>query len=148
MSRLIMVTRAGLSTGSSRVGTLYLVALLREEVGRRIKVARTAAHLSQRELADKIGLANAQDVSRYERGVQQVPDFRIDLIAEATGRQRSYFTRDPAEAEPQTADPEAIARLEADVEVLQRMLADGLERLEGRLAEIAATRPRDTRRVG
>jgi transcriptional regulator with XRE-family HTH domain len=84
-----MTRRAGLSTRLEHVGTLYVVALLREELGRRIAAARHAAGLTQQELAEKIGLKHAQDVSRYERGKVEVPHARIDLIAEATGRARS-----------------------------------------------------------
>jgi transcriptional regulator with XRE-family HTH domain len=100
------------------------MALLRQEVGHRIKVARVAAGLTQRELAVAIGLKNAADVSRYERGVQQTPDFRIDLIAEKTGRPRSYFTRDPDE--PET---DAIARIESEVATLRGLLQQVLDRL-------------------
>lgn len=106
-----MSIRAPLSTPHVQTGTLYFVALLREELGRRIKTARVAAGMSQRELATAIGLQNAQDVSRYERGVQQVPDYRIDLIAEATGRPRSYFVRDPAEPEPATQETDIRAQV-------------------------------------
>lgn len=103
-----MISHERISTRRVDVDTLYFVALLRTELGNRIKTARLAARLSQRELADLIGLKNASDVSRYERGVVEVPAARIDLIAEATERPRSYFTRDPSEPPDLT-----FARLEA-----------------------------------
>lgn len=115
-----------LSTPSVHAGTLYFVALLREELGRRIAVARTAAGLSQQQLAEAVGLKHAQDISRYERGKVEVPSKRIDLIAEATGRPRSYFTRDPSEPEvtPPASD-ERIARLEEQLaealDILRRL---------------------------
>ena len=104
-----MTSHTSLSTRSEHIGTLYFVALLREELGRRIKTARTAAGLSQQDLAEKIGLKHAQDVSRYERGKVEVPGHRIDLISEATGRPRSFFTRDPAEPEATPTDADLHA---------------------------------------
>lgn len=126
-----MSRHGSLSTRTEHAGTLYFVALLREELGRRIKVARTAAGLSQQELAWKIGLKHAQDVSRYERGKVEVPSHRIDLIAEATDRPRSFFVRDPAEPEAtETAGTsEVLARLdslEAAVESLRQEIRAAL----------------------
>lgn len=129
-----MTSLTGISTRRAETGTLYFVALLRTELGRRIKTARVAAGMSQRELADRIGLKNASDVSRYERGTVEVPAHRIDLIAEATGRPRSYFTRDPAEEEPQTGQS---ARLE---ELIARLIA--------LLEETLASRPQTRERPG
>lgn len=108
---------------------ILAVALAREEIGRRIKVAREGAGLSQRELADAVNLRNAQDISRYERGKVAVPDFRIDLIAEATGRSRSYFTRDPDEPDVEeiagtlrTIIREELADVVAVMAVAERLL--------------------------
>lgn len=103
-------------------GTLYFVALLREELGRRIAAARASAGMSQRELADAIGLKNAGDISRYERGKVDVPDFRIDLIAEATGRSRTYFVRDPADPEP--AENGRLERLEDELAEMRTLLEE------------------------
>ena len=127
-----MSKHGSLWTRTEHAGTLYVVALLREELGRRIKTARLAAGLTQQELAARIGLRHAQDVSRYERGKTEVPSGRLDLIAEATGRRRSYFTRDPAEPEP--ADPGQEARLEGLIgEALAeiRALRKAVEALSG-----------------
>lgn len=117
------------------MGTLYLVALLREELGKRIKEARVAAGMTQRELADRIHLKNATDVSRYERGVVEVPSHRIDLIAEATGRPRSFFTRDPSE--PDAVDEDRIERLENELQETRRALA-ALPAVQDSLARIEA----------
>lgn len=131
MSSLDMTSRVGLSTRGVHVGTLYFVALLREELGKRIAAARKAAGLSQQELAHKIGLKHAQDISRYERGKVEVPSFRIDLIAEATGRQRSYFTRDPTEPEPVAPDHLRQAIREETAGIL-----DLLQRIDARLQRV------------
>lgn len=121
-----MSTHQRISTRRPDVGTLYFVALLREELGRRIKTARVGAKLSQRELADAIGLKNSSDVSRYERGTVEVPAHRIDLISEATGRTRSYFTRDPSEPEP-TEETE-LAALRGELAEVREMVAELLGR--------------------
>jgi transcriptional regulator with XRE-family HTH domain len=116
-----MSSAVSLSTPRVQNGTLYFVALLREELGRRIAAARTSAGLSQQQLAALIGLKHAQDVSRYERGKVDVPSHRIDLIAEATGRPRSYFVRDPSEPEPTpSTDLGEIAELRREVVALRR----------------------------
>jgi transcriptional regulator with XRE-family HTH domain len=117
-----MGTHLSLSTRTRHGSTLYFVALLREELGRRIKIARNEKGFSQQELAELVGLKHAQDISRYERGLTEVPDFRIDRIAEATGQPRSYFMRDPAEPEPAKNLDERLDRLEA----LLRRVADAL----------------------
>jgi len=126
-----MTSLASLSTPRVQNGTLYFVALLREDLGQRIKTARQGAGLSQQELALAIGLKHAQDVSRYERGKVEVPSSRIDLIAEATGRSRSFFTRDPSEVEQ---PPEGMEVLREEVSAQGRQL-DRIERLLQTLAE-------------
>lgn len=119
-----MRSHVSLSTPRVQTGTLYFVALLREELGRRIATARAGAGMSQQELASAVGLRHAQDISRYERGKVEVPSHRIDLIAEATGRPRSYFTRDPSEPELSSDDAEWRARLESQLEQVLGIVRD------------------------
>jgi transcriptional regulator with XRE-family HTH domain len=123
-----MNRHVSVSTRRVETGTLYFVALLREELGRRIATARLAAGLSQRELADLIGLKNASDVSRYERGTVEVPSARIDLIAEATKRPRSFFTRDPSEVDLPLDEDRELAALREEVAEVRSMVAELLER--------------------
>lgn len=132
-----MTSAIRLSTRHAEIGTLYFVALLREQLGERIKTARVGAGMTQRELAERIHLKNATDVSRYERGIVEVPSHRIDLIAEATGRPRSYFTRDPAEPEPDLGDDdERFSRLEARIqEQLEEQAAETRAALEQALGD-------------
>lgn len=130
-----MTSHASLSTPRVQNGTLYFVALLREDLGQRIATARQGAGLTQQQLALAIGLKHAQDVSRYERGKVEVPSSRIDLIAEATSRPRSFFTRDPGEPEP--ADPDRIEKLERDLQETQQALAV-LPEVQAALARIEA----------
>ena len=119
-----MSRRTKVSTSRVETGSLYFVALLREELGRRIAAARTSAKLSQQELANMIGLKHAQDIGRYERGKVDVPGHRIDLIAEATNRPRSYFVRDPSEPEPITSglSEAGVAELRAEIREMRQLL--------------------------
>lgn len=128
-----MVAHLSLSTPRVQNGTLYFVALLREELGRRIATARHGAGLTQRELAAAIGLENASDVSRYERGKGEVPSHRIDLIAEATGRPRSFFTRDPSEPDVPSADQ--IDRMEQRLEDTLALVRELLLEVRGQSAD-------------
>src|SRR5262249_39255904 len=93
--------------------------LTREELGGRIKAARLAARLSQQDLALKIGMRYAQDISRYERGKGEIPLHPIDRIAEGTGRPISYFVRDQEEQ----------AFIEARLSDLDAQLSEILRRL-------------------
>jgi transcriptional regulator with XRE-family HTH domain len=137
-----MTSPTSLSTRSVQIGTLYFVALLREELGRRIAAARNAAGLSQQELAEKIGLKHAQDVSRYERGKVEVPGHRIDRIAEATGRPRSYFTRDPSEPEatPSASVDELSAKVDRLASAVEELRHEILAELQARPSSRQAAR--------
>jgi transcriptional regulator with XRE-family HTH domain len=73
------------------------VAIGQEEIGRRIAQARDEAGLNQRQLAELIGVADAQSISRYERGKTEVSQKRLRRIAEATGKPMSFFVREPDE---------------------------------------------------
>lgn len=128
-----MTRRPSILKQGADIGTLYFVALLRKELGQRIQDARRQAGLTQRELADLIGLKNATDISRYERGLVEVRDFRIDRIAEATGKPRSYFLRDPDEPEPAPSPAPAddrLAQVTAELAEVRALLAGLLERLD------------------
>lgn len=65
----------------------HLLALVMGDpvVGKRIQQARKEAGLTQRALAERIGLQDSQSVSNYERGGSDVPRDRLKRIAEATG---------------------------------------------------------------
>lgn len=134
-----------LSTRTEHIGTIYFVALLRQELGRRIAVARKAAGLSQQQLAEKIGLRHAQDISRYERGKVEVPAARIDLIAEATGRPRSYFTRDPSEVDDPPQSAEQLRQMVRE-EVSAALVP--LEQILARLADPSRQGSRTAGRAG
>ncbi len=77
------------------------MALGQEELGRLIAKAREGADMTQQELADAIGIKNAQSISRYERGETEVPTKRLRKIADATGKPLAFFMGETAPPEEQ-----------------------------------------------
>jgi transcriptional regulator with XRE-family HTH domain len=139
------------STKTRHLRQLLRMALGQDEIGRRIAQAREEASLSQRELADLIGVADAQSISRYERGVTEVKTKRLEKIAAATGKPLGYFVIElPDEAGEAPGGDERISPdtltelLEATLEN-QRLLGAVLERLSALEAErqVAPTPPED-----
>lgn len=118
------------------------------EVGRRIKEARQELRLTQKGFAEKIGLAEAQSVSNYERGIHEIPLDRLERIAEVTGKPLAHFITDngltvvpqaPLEAvegavREQGRAQEAIFRLATAntgrLDTLEPLLLDIVRRLE------------------
>ncbi len=70
------------------------------QVRARIRQARTARGWTQKELAERLGLASNVTVARYESGERNVDLDTLARIAAVTGREVSWFL----DAEPQTAD--------------------------------------------
>jgi transcriptional regulator with XRE-family HTH domain len=113
------------STKASHLRQLLLMAIGQEEIGRRIAQAREEAGLSQRELAEKIGVADAQSVSRYERGITEVKTRRLEKIAEATGKPLSFFVHTADGDQPEPATVDEIRELRREVSELR----DAVDRL-------------------
>jgi transcriptional regulator with XRE-family HTH domain len=67
------------------------------EVGRRIKLQRLAAGLSQTELGNEIGVS-FQQVQKYERGQTRVGASRLTLIAKVLNVPINEFFEDPDRA--------------------------------------------------
>lgn len=113
------------STTTSRLRHLLIMTLGQEELGQRIKQAREDAHLSQRDLADKLGLKHPQSISRYERGIHEVPPRRLRQIAEVTNHPLSYFVGDGEALGFDREQGEAIAsRLERALDRLEDLLGE------------------------
>ena len=55
-----------------------------EQIGAKIKEARLAAGMTQKELAEAVGLS-AKAISEAERGLKELTDEELKAIAEATG---------------------------------------------------------------
>jgi len=118
-----------LSTDTSRLRHLLLVAIGQEEIGRRIKEARESADLTQQELADRIGIKQGQTISNYERGVTEVSSKRLRRIAEATGKPISFFVQDPdgEPTEPEVSDLRAeLAEVRGELAAVRRLLEERL----------------------
>jgi transcriptional regulator with XRE-family HTH domain len=65
-------------------------------VGQRIRVERLGRHMSQTELAEKIGVT-FQQVQKYERGTNRVGAGRLGRIAEVLGIPvRAFFETNPS----------------------------------------------------
>jgi transcriptional regulator with XRE-family HTH domain len=120
-----MTRHSAVSTKARHLRQLLRVALGQEEIGQRIRQAREDAGLTQAELADKIDVATAQSISRYERGETEVSARRLRRIAEATGKPLSFFILESGEEvspEEKQELREAVDRLQDDVaEILRRL---------------------------
>jgi DNA-binding XRE family transcriptional regulator len=107
------------------------------DLGRRIALARRELGLTQRELADRIGVMLGVLVA-YETGMAD-PSPRLDRIAEATGKDTIWFLRgdDPEEmgARLQLHASE-LARREAALRRKEDELALAHKRAEERLREL------------
>lgn len=56
----------------------------RKNIGEKIKKFRVAAHLSQMALAEKIGISY-QQLQKYEKGINNIPLYRLKRICELLG---------------------------------------------------------------
>jgi transcriptional regulator with XRE-family HTH domain len=97
------------STKSSHLRHLLLVSLGQEQIGTLVKQAREDADLSQQQLADRIGLRHAQSISRYERGLTEVPTKQLRRIAEVTRKPISFFVGEPGGLQPSDRERLAVA---------------------------------------
>lgn len=61
-----------------------------QEIGKRIKTAREACHLTQNKFAAKIHVAQ-QTLSRYENGISGVPNELLEDIAKELDISLTYF---------------------------------------------------------
>ncbi len=66
------------------------------ELAKRIRYARTNAHLSQSELGDAVGVSD-KSVSAYEQGRAVPPLEKLRRIAESTHQPLQYFMEDTTE---------------------------------------------------
>jgi transcriptional regulator with XRE-family HTH domain len=66
-------------------------------LGRKLRLARTEAGLSQQALAERLGIT-FQQVQKYEKGANRIAASRLVSIAAAVDRPISYFLDDAKEA--------------------------------------------------
>lgn len=76
-----------------------------EQIGAKIKEARTAAGMSQKALAEAVDGVSADSISKAERGLKELTDEQLEAIAKATGSEsllgevKEEASATPAEAE-------------------------------------------------
>lgn len=68
-------------------------------LGKKLRLAREAADLSQQALAERLGIT-FQQVRKYERGANRIAASRLVSIAEALDRPVSYFLNDAKTGQP------------------------------------------------
>lgn len=78
-------------------------------IGRKIKLHRMGASISQSALADMIGVTY-QQVQKYETAADRVPAARLKLIADALGQPVGSFYEASDADECAQADSDAIGR--------------------------------------
>jgi transcriptional regulator with XRE-family HTH domain len=113
-----MTSLSVVSTSTRHLRDLLRVAIGQEEIGRRIAQARNEAGLNQRQLAELIGVADAQSISRYERGKTALSTKRLRKIAEATGKPMNYFVLEPLGEQMAQGDQERLSSLLGRLEQL------------------------------
>src|SRR4029077_7564123 len=61
-------------------------------IGERIRFAREEAHLSQKQLADRLGFKDRQILSNIEAGQRRVSSEELLLFIKEVGRSLEYFS--------------------------------------------------------
>ena len=74
-----------------------------EQIGARIKEARLAAGMTQKELAEAVDGLSAQAISEAERGKRELTDEQLKAIAEVTGAESLLGEANEAPAEESDA---------------------------------------------
>ncbi len=87
-------------------------------LAKRIRKARTDAHLSQAELGTHIGVSD-KSISSYEKGRSLPSVEALRKIAEKTNRSIGYFTEENTE---ETDIADKLAAIERDLQELKRLL--------------------------
>ena len=97
-------------------------------VGARLRVARRSAGLTQKQLADQLGVESIT-VSRWERGVTTPSIPRLRRIAELTQTSVSDLVRAPDAPTAHGAELAALREELAETRALVDRIASALERL-------------------
>lgn len=72
--------------------------LTREEMGKKLEIARTERKMSQLWLGQEVGLSQGM-IGRYERGVNRIPPDVLQKVAEILQKPVSYFYGEDAPSE-------------------------------------------------
>lgn len=99
-----------------------------QRIGRQIRTAREGVHLSQEELAQRLGYRSPTAVSYFESGLRKVSVYDLQRIADILGRPLSFFLGDAASPEEtslvrlraQSVEPSARQTVDAFVAFVMR----------------------------
>ena len=89
-----------------------------KQVGASIKEARTAAGMTQKQLAEAAGNISARDISEVERGLKEPTDEQLAAIAEAVGVDPKSWLGD-AQDEAPAAQEEVVAPAAENEDILE-----------------------------
>lgn len=89
-----------------------------EELANRIRRARKDAHLSQKTLAEHIGVSD-KSVSAYEQGRSIPPFEKLKKIANCTNRPLTYFTEEPTD---ETTIMSKLKMIEQELDEIKKLL--------------------------
>ena len=108
------------------------------QIGTLIKKARTAAGMTQADLAKIVGGVTASDISKAERGIEELSAEQLKAIAEATGVEPEFLMDGAAAAEEapfaaeetasntqEEATPETLSDSEKELLALYRSASAG-----------------------
>jgi transcriptional regulator with XRE-family HTH domain len=105
-----------------------------EDLGQRIKQAREERGLKQKDLAQAVHV-EPMTVSRWERGVN-TPDLdTLALIAQATGKQQSFFVEERKVTQTVDQRLATLAQNQQDAIALLRELVETVDELKEALRE-------------
>lgn len=94
-------------------------------LGQAIARRRNALHLSQQALAERLGLASSESISRYERGEREPRVMTLLRIADALETTPEHLLVDAGLVEPSAPKPTAASA--GDGDVLRAALHEGLD---------------------
>ena len=89
------------------------MAITKEELARRLRLAREAAGLTQEALASRIGLTRTS-ITNIERGSQHIPLHLLFAIAGAVGVEAATLLPSPRDAQSEGALSERLRRTVAE----------------------------------
>jgi transcriptional regulator with XRE-family HTH domain len=116
-------------------------SLIDHEVGRRIKLQRINAGLSQTELGDKIGVT-FQQVQKYEKGLNRVGAGRLAKIADVLRVPVAVFFGLPADSEsklPKGQSPTELLTRPYALRLLKAYLAIEDKKVQASILEMVET---------
>lgn len=88
---------------------------MEKPIGQRIKSARLAAKLSQRELALLLGVKTETSISNIERGIQDVTITQIEILARVLRVDRSWLAFGTNDSNPSHLDKYSTITTSRDV---------------------------------